>query len=189
LKSRHLLRTVSNVQQETASPSSQGRWLSGLCKTMFPAEPGWTTEEVVAWAYTSPGHVSQYGHMLVTLPVLCTDAGSIFIENFFSDARKPPSGFAWPSGDIRDGYVTCAQDSHSLESDSRGFSGFQVYIRWQYPQALSDCSVQEARGEFGGYTWWRASDQLQRYLGLVFFNYSLVSIMHVYLFPQYYTLL
>jgi hypothetical protein len=67
---------------------------------------GWTTEKQLSYGLTHPlVTVSQYGHMLVTLPLLCIDAGSIFS------------------------------------------------------------------------------------LRLVLFDSSLVSIMHVYLFPQYYTLL
>ncbi|KAJ5783322.1 uncharacterized protein N7518_008999 [Penicillium psychrosexuale] len=56
--------------------------------------------------------------------------------------------------DPRDGYITCPH--HSLQFSSRGFSDFQVH---QYISLVVQC-----KGEFGGYIWDGARDQLEKYL-------------------------
>ncbi|KAF3019037.1 hypothetical protein E8E15_000358 [Penicillium rubens] len=67
--------------------------------------------------------------------------------------------------DIRNGYVTCPQDRHSLQSGSRGFSDFEVH---QYVgntrKRFLVVQCKKPGGEFGGYTWNRARVQLERYL-------------------------
>ncbi|KAJ5954983.1 hypothetical protein N7501_009262 [Penicillium viridicatum] len=70
--------------------------------------------------------------------------------------------------DIRDGYVTCPQDHHSLQAGTHGFSDFEVH-RYVGNTRKRFLVVQCKRpgGEFSGYTWNQAVIQLQGYLASI----------------------